>query len=223
MLYEERRVILKRGALAAYRELMHKELWPALEEAVGARPLCLLSGLIGAPVEQTHTFTGFSSIDDWQRVQAGAVSALHPLLARRAELLESEQVKLLLPSGPRPKDVMPPEDRRAVYGLRRFYIDPKDWPDFLRFSSEGVWVRIESQDACILGLFRDIATTSPLEVTLVTGYHSPTHWDATRTWHPKPDSIAQELWDLGQTSGAARAAITQRTFVQLMTAHWPPA
>ena len=46
MLYEERRVVLRRGAADAYRTVMLDDLWPALT-AAGARPLCLLSGLIG--------------------------------------------------------------------------------------------------------------------------------------------------------------------------------
>jgi hypothetical protein len=231
-LYEERHVVLRRGALPDYRRLMLEEVWPALT-ALGARPLCLLSGLIGLPAEETYGFTGYRDAAAWQRLQrdpagpppAGvegdAWASLQDALARRAELVVSERTRLLLPAPQRPKPQTPPDDRRRVYGLRRFFIHPRDWPEFVRLSNEGVWVRIEAQDARILGLFRDAATTDPLEVTLITGYHGPAHWEATRLWNERPADFPQELWESGRRAAAARAALTLNTFVCLMTAHWP--
>src|SRR5205085_5663829 len=100
--------------------------------------------------------------------------------------------------------------------MRRFTIRAKDWPDFLRHSADGVWVRIESQDARILGLFRDAAGTDPLEVTLLTGYHGPAHWEETRATRQRPAEMSEGLWELGRRSGAARNAITLRSHVCLM-------
>jgi hypothetical protein len=228
MIYEERRAVLKRAALAPYRALMLDEVWPAWQ-ALGLRPLCLLSGLIGMPAVETYSFTGYPDIATWQAFQQGAAAGaeaaawerLRAALARRTEMVEEEQVRLLLPSPHRPKAEIPAADRRAVYGMRRFTIRPADWPDFLRFSAEGVWVRIESQDACILGLFRDAAETDPVEVTLLTGYHGPSHWEETRQTRPRPDGISEELWERGRRAAADRNAITLRSHVCLMTAHWP--
>lgn len=231
MIYEERRTVLRRGAVAEYRRLMLEEVWPLLT-AVGARPLCLLSGLIGMPAEEMYAFAGYASASDWERLQlralegapagpeAAEAGALRAALARRAEFVADERVRLLHPSGVRPKAVTPAEDRRAVYGMRRFWIRPGDWPDFVRHS-QGLWARIESQDARILGLFHDAAAAEPLEVTLLTGYHDAAHWDATRGWRDRSADVPADLWEQGQRSAAARNALTLRSFVCLMTAHWP--
>lgn len=232
MIYEERFVMLTRAALVEYRALVLEQVWPALR-VLDARPLCLLSGLIGLPAEATYSFTGYRDAGEWERLQLRADgpppdgvddatwAALQPALARRAELVAEERTRLLRPSAHRPRPDTPPTDRRPVYGMRRFSIHPRDWPDFERYSSEGVWVRIESQDARILGLFRDAAATDPLEVTLLTGYHGPAHWEATRAWIERPKDVPEELWELGRRNGAARNAITLRSHVCLMNAHWP--
>ncbi len=221
MIYEERRVVLRRGALPDYRQIHLDRAWPALR-SVGARPLCLLSGLIGLPAEETYSFTGYRDIATWEDLQQDAVGAAsREALAERAGLIVEESVRLLRPSDERPNPETPATDRRAVYGMRRFSIRPEDWPDFLRYSAAGVWVRIEAQDARILGLFRDAATTNPLGVTLLTGYHGAAHWEATRGWRERPAAIAPDLWELGARAASARNAITLSTHVCLMNAHWP--
>lgn len=231
MIYEERHVMLKRGALADYRRLVLAQVWPALA-ALGARPLCLLSGLIGLPALETYSFTGYRDAAEWERLQlgpggpapqgmeAGDWKKLCGALAQRVELVAEERTRLLRSSEPRPQPQMPAADRRAVYGMRRFSIHPQDWRKFVRHS-EGVWARIETQDARVLGLFRDAATTDPLEVTLLTGYHGPAHWEATRGGDNRPRGFPEDLWERGRQSSAARNAITLRSYVCLMTAHWP--
>lgn len=216
MLYEERRTILKRGALPEYRRIMFEHVWPALE-AAGIRPLCLLSGLIGLRAEETYAFTGYRDAAAW----AAETDGVQQALARQADLVEEESVRLHRASPVRPKPHTPREDHRAVYGMRRFTIRAADWPAFLEHSSEGVWRRIEAQDACILGLFRDAAATDPLEVTLLTGYHGPGHWEETRFWRDRPADFPEELWEHGRKAQAARNALTRRSHVCLMTAHWP--
>ena len=234
MIYEERRAVLRRGALDDYRTLMLDQIWPFLI-ARGVRPLCLLSGLIGMPITETYSFTGFGDLADWERLQlhsdrarpagvdASAWEALRDALQRRAELIVEERVRLLAPSGVRPKPETPLADRRPVYGMRRFVIRRQDWPEFERQSAEGIWVRIEAQDACILGLFHDLAATDPLEVTLLTGYHGPAHWESTRAWREQPREMTEDLWQRGQRAGAARNALTLTSHVCLMNAHWPSA
>jgi hypothetical protein len=197
---------------------MLEEVWPALA-AAGMRPLCLLSGLIGLPAEETYTFTGFRDAAAWAAAAENA--PLQHTLARRNGLVVEEQVRLHRPSPIRPKPETPPEDRRPVYGMRRFTINAADWPAFLEHSAEGVWRRIEAQDARILGLFRDAATTDPLEVTLLTGYHGPGHWEATRFWRDRPPDFPEDLWEHGRRAQQARNALTLRTHVCLMSAHWP--
>jgi hypothetical protein len=226
MLYEERRVIVRRGQLSAYRELVHGTLWPAIEQA-GARPLCLLNGLIGAPAEETYLFTGFPDVEAWvrgQRLLAGVDpdnGRVDPLRQRRAELIAEERVRLLVDSGVRPKPQTPDTDRRAVYGLRRFWIQPADWRQFVRQSAEGIWPRIESQGACILGLFRDAAVTEPLECVLLTGYHGPAHWEETRATSEAFQRLPDELRGQDEQARTGRGAITLRSYVCLMSAHWP--
>lgn len=227
MLYEERHVILRRGQFGAYRRLVLEMLWPALHDA-GARPLCLLNGLIGAPLDETYLYTGFADFEAWQHGQAlltgvsPAGGVVDPALRQRAELIAEEQVRLLLPSDvrPRPKET-PVEDRRAVYGLRRFWIAPADWPVFVDHSAGGIWPRIEAQGACILGLFHDAATTDPLEATLITGYHDAAHWQATRGDGEHTPGLAEPLQEGSRRARGGRNEMTLRSYVRLMTAHWP--
>jgi hypothetical protein len=170
-------------------------------------------------VEETHTFTGFRDAAAWDSLAQD--ERVQRALALRSELVDDEQVRLHRPSPVRPKIETPVEDRRAVYGMRRFTIRAADWPAFLEYSAEGVWRRIEEQDARILGLFRDAAGTDPLEVTLLTGYHGPAHWEETRFWRDRPAEFPEDLWEQGRRAQQARNAITFRTHVCLMSAHWP--
>ena len=179
--YEERRVVVQPGAFAAYRTLVLDSLWPQLESA-GARPLCLLNGLIGAPAEETYLFTGFPDLDSWRRGQELLTGAspdsgtANGLMRQREQLIVEEHVRLLSPSHVRPKSETPTEDRRALYSLRRWWIAPEAWPDFVRYSHEAVWPAMDYLEHMVLGLFRTAATTDPLEVTILTGYHGSTHW-----------------------------------------------
>lgn len=214
MIYEEHTVLLATGALPAYRRHL-LQVWWQRAEAAGQRPLCVLSGLIGAPAEEVHLFTGYPDAVAWEQAQEPLEdSAQH-------ELVLEERVRLWRPSAVRPKPATPPADRRAVYGMRRFTIRPRDWPDFVRHSAEGIWPRIEGQEACILGLFRDAAATDPLEATLLTGYHGPAHWEATRVVSERPAPAPATAWAREEPHRTGRQAMTLRTQVCLMRAHWP--
>jgi hypothetical protein len=224
--FEQRRVILNRGAFPAYRRYVHETLWPSLSGA-GARPLCVLSGLIGAPNNETYLFTGFADLAAWQRAQPiiagtspddGGSAASYDV---RQELIAKEQARLLVDSGVRPKASITSDDRRSVYGMRRFWIRPTDWPEFVRHSAEGVWPRIEAQGACILGLFRDAAVTEPMEAVLLTGYHGPAHWEETRSHGESTAGISAAISEGSRRALEGRGAMTLRSYVCLMTAHWP--
>lgn len=224
-LYEERRALLRRGAVRAYREVVHARLWPALMQ-VEAHPLALLTGLIGTPIEETYLFTGFADAAAWRRAQP-IITGVDPdggaeteFARERGELIKHESVRLLLPSGERPKPVTPLADRRPVYGMRRFTIAPTDWPAFVQHSATGIWPRIEAQGACILGLFRDAATTQPLEATLLTGYHGPAHWEATRDGGSAMAAVSPELREANTRGRSGRSAMTLTSYVRLMSAQW---
>jgi hypothetical protein len=225
-LYEVRRAVLHRAALPEYRRHVFGSLWPALA-ATGGRPLCLLSGLIGLPADETYLVTGFPDLEAWQRAQT-LLGGTDPDTGtavgdreRRATLIREESARLFLDSGVRPKLSTPDVDRRSVYGMRRFWLSGTDWPEFVRHSAEGIWPRIESQGACILGLFRDAATTEPLEALLLTGYHGPAHWEETRGYGEGARRVTDDLRAPDEQSRRGRNAITLRSYVCLMTAHWP--
>ena len=133
-------------------------------------------------------------------------------------LVEKEDVRLLKPIASRPKEFVPPKDRRAVYGFRRRLIRSRDVEEFAHCSENGVWPRIESQGACILGLWSTLADTDPLEVILLTGYHGPGHWEETRVTQPKPEDIDPALWQGDLELRTRREHITLKTWVNLMQA-----
>lgn len=145
MIYEERTVTTRRGKVDEYVKLFREHIKPAIE-AEGGEVLRMVSGLIGAPATELIAFTRFADIASWERAQ-GQMSA------ERMGTVESEKVRLLRSIASRPKQVIPDEDGRAVFGYRRFLIDPTDLDDFVRYSEEGIWPRVEAQGASVLGLW----------------------------------------------------------------------
>ena len=118
----------------------------------------------------------------------------------------------------RPKEAVPPEDRRTVYGYRRFFVRPADLDEFVHCSQDGIWPRIEAQGACILGLWATLAATDPLEVVLLTGYHGPAHWEETRDNREIPPNIDPQVWETSRELGARRRQLAIRSWVCLMRA-----
>ena len=212
MIYEERRTLTHTKSAEDYLDYCKSDLWPRLR-AEGGQPICLLSGLIGDPANQYLQVIGFEDVQAWDAVQ----STIWP---SPTSLVESESVRLLRPIASRPKSPVPEEDRRTVYGCRRFYIDPADLSDFVNSSQNGIWPRIESQGAGILGLWTTIATTQPMEVLLLTGSHSPTHWEETRVTSTQQADVNQTLRQQESPLRDRRVEISQKTWVRLMRAHW---
>ena len=106
-----------------------------------------------------------------------------------------------------------------MYGCRRFIIDPADVSDFVDSSENGIWPRIESQGACILGLWTTIARTQPMEILLLTTYHSISHWEETRVTSRQQDNVDQDLRQRESPLRERRADLSERTWVRLMRAH----
>lgn len=210
IIYEQRQVTLRTNGLAAYVAYAKEQVWPDLNRQ-GARVLCLLHGLIGQPEEEVMQITRFPDWDTWNVCQLSRTTS-------ESGLVEEEEVRLLKAVASRPKHQVPPEDRRAVYGYRRYFIRPGDLADFAHFGENGVWPRIESQGACILGLWSTVADTDPLEVILLTGYHGPGHWEETRVTRPKPEEVDPGLWHGDLELRVRRENMTLKTWVCLMQA-----
>ena len=206
MLYEERRVNLKRGRLDAYAMHLRDVVRPGLS---GGEILCVLSAAIGGPVESTLQMTRYGDYGAWLQSQ----SAFGP---DRMEFISNEEVRLLRSVSIRPKDVIDESDMRPFYGHRRFHIDSKDLDEFIHCSENGIWPRIESQGTSILGLWTTVASTSPLEVTLLTGYHGPAHWEATRQYDGQPNSMDEAMWEHSLSLHRRRSELPLKTWVRLM-------
>lgn len=216
MIYEERRIKLRRGGFPGYRSWVLETLWGGLTDA-GHQSLCLLNGLIGAAAEDIVLIVGFEDYDAWQRAQpliAGDGKEVPP-----REWIEREQIRLMLPSSYRPTGPTRNEERRPVYGMRRWWIHHEDWEEFNRLSYEGVWPSLDHMGHHVLGQFRDAANTSPLEILNLAGYHDPAHWQATR--NPAAHGVPEALLEKSRTLGRQRGPLVLESYVCLMTAHWP--
>ena len=212
MIYEERRTLTHAKSAADYLEYCQTDLWPKLKAESG-QPICLLSGLIGDPANQYLQVTEFEDAQAWEVAQNSVPPSPH-------EMVVSESVRLMQSIASRPKTQMPKEDQRAVYGCRQFLINPADLLDFVNSSQNGIWPRIESQGARVLGLWSTVAVTQPMEILLLTGYHSPTHWEETRVTSSQQTSVDEEVRQQESPLRNRRLDISQKTWVRLMQAHW---
>ena len=208
MIHEERRITLKRRHIDPFISHFKESTLPAIQSH-GGEALCTLSAAIGDPAEEIMQITAYPDIATWTDAQEAFDTS-------RLENIEAESVRLLKPIASRPKPTIPDEDMRPFYGHRRFFISPDDMDEFVHCSEEGVWPRIEAQDARILGLWTTIASTSPQEVVLLTGYHGPAHWEETRVWSGRPEGFDPELWERGRELRERRYDMTIKSWVRLM-------
>ncbi|MYC06495.1 MAG: hypothetical protein F4X57_04895 [Chloroflexi bacterium] len=211
MIYEERRVIVDAKRLNEYLSVCQSDMFPAIRGA-GGNVICQLSGLIGNPQNELVQITSWRSLYSWEKAQSLSRIYLDGLC-------QSEEVRLFRAISSRPKSVIPEGDRRPVYGFRRFFIQPGDLKEFVHCSENGIWPRIESMGASILGLWTTLAVASPMEIVLVTGYRSPSHWEQTRYDAPRHLGVARELWDNENALRRRRVEMTQKSWVCLMQAH----
>lgn len=214
MIYEERTIDVTPDKQDDYAEYCNNEYWPSLT-SYGAEPIALLGGLIGDPHNHIVQMTRFPDIETWSLAQSEKPfeSATH---------IQHEQTRLMRSISSRPKDVIPANDRRTVYGYRRFEIDPANLDDFVHCSEVGIWPRIESQGACILGLWTTIAANSSLEILLMTGYHSPTNWEQTRYGGQRPEDVDEKLWNDELALRDRRVEMSLKSWVCLMKAYDVP-
>ncbi len=204
-----------------YRELYLTQTWPSLVEG-GFRPLCLLNPVIGGTPEEVHSFVGVPSWDGWRSAQEIIVGLGNDSYrSARRELIVEETARPKIPYAGRPLAETPDSDRRAVYGLRRWTIDPDTWERFAELTEFGVWPAMDAMGHRVLGNFHDAVISDDMEVTNLAGYSSAGHWHETRTpWHTDA-GVPQELVDLFRESVQERHLLTRHTWVQLMNAHWP--
>lgn len=223
-LYEERRVLTQPGKFNEYLALVRDHIWPGVQGADG-QTLVLLNGLIGAPVEETLLITGFKGFDQWnaaQNLMTGVTGQGGDSVVReRSELISEESVTLMAPSPYRPDPEPLVENRRPLYGARRFTIDPADLADFERFSFEGVWPAMDEMDHRVLGQFHPMAITESFAVLNLAGYWSPAHWHETRSANDPSSGTSEEARQQARTAGEARRRLVKHSYVRLLSSHWP--
>lgn len=181
--------------------------------------------MIGGVAEETHTFIGYPSWDDWHRGQeivtgVGDDSGTARRAVRRDIVLE-EDVRPMIAFSGRPLPETPIEDRRPLYGLRRWMIDPAQWAHFTDLSANGVWPAQDAMGHRVLGQFRTAALTDPLEVLNLPGYHSVGHWHETKSTLDPASGVPADLRQRMATALDERSGLVGRSWVQLANAHWP--
>ena len=211
MIYEDRYTLVDDRKGRDYRDLCREKTLPAIRSA-GGQVLCLATGLIGEPASAFRQMTGFADLDAWHAAQEVYTGS-------REDMVESEEVRLLRQVAYLPQGVPSPEDRRACYGYRRFFIRRANLDRFVQCSEEGVWPLHHAADCRILGLWTTLAVTDPMEILLMTGYHGPGHWEETRFFGVKPDGINESVWRKGREMGAERNSLrVGSTWVRLLRA-----
>jgi hypothetical protein len=208
-LYEERRTVIGRDAFKEYDALCRETLWPCQKER-GGQVLCRLGGHMGEPAQELRTLTAFPDLSSWQAAQAAG------LPDRLYDLVEEESVRLLRPITSRPRRPVPREDRRPLYGYRRFFIRHHDLSEVAVLSENGVWPRFESHGCAVLGLWTSAAATARQEVLLITGYHSLAHWEETRLNQTMPPGFDPKLWERGREAALSRGRLTLGSWVTMM-------
>ena len=212
MIYEERYTTIGvrdgRGHLALCRE----QTIPAIRSA-GGEVLCLVNGLVGDPANSFLQMTAYGDLEAWQTAQAS-------FTADRHQFVDNEQVRLLRQVAYLPQGAPAPEDRRASYGYRKFFIDPANLDRFVECSEQGVWPLYHAFGCRILGLWTPLAVSYPMEIILMTGYHGPGHWEESRFFNGQPAGIDDDVWKKGRSLGAERTGMLIRSsWVRLFRAH----
>ena len=118
MVSEERKTIIKKGSESKYLSICKNQVWPSLKSN-GGEVIRLMRGLIGLSPITLAQITSYNDIHSWDGSQD-----LWPSL--REQFVERESVRLLKPVSQRPKKMIPIEDRRPIYGYRKFIISPDD-------------------------------------------------------------------------------------------------
>ena len=208
MLTEERKTIVKTTKLPEYLTHCRSNIWPSIRTA-GGQILCVVGGVIGTPKTHLVQMTHFENFEDLKTSQGAWATD-------RSEFIENETVSILQTISSRPKDIIPPEDRRPFYGLRKFYISPSNIKEFVERSQDGIWPRMEKMGASIIGMWTTLSSTTPTEITLLTGYNSLSHWEETRFDSLNLNELSNQIWDREEALRKRRNEITINTSVALM-------
>ena len=220
-LYEHRVTMVEPGRFREYRQLFLEQTWPRLASA-GYRPLCLLNPTIGGTPEEVHSFVGIPTWDEWRRGQEIMVGLGDDAYRSvRRELIVNETARPKIPYSGRPLAETPESDRRAVYGLRRWTIDPVNWERFAELTEHGVWPAMDAMGHRVLGNFHDAVLSDDMEVTNLAGYHSVGNWHETRSPQDPVYGVPTDLVELFFENARERESLVRHTWVQLMNAHWP--
>ena len=212
MIYEERYTITELAATGDYLKLYRETIAPDIKTS-GGEPLLLLTGLIGDRGNAVLQISRFPNNSMWQDAQKCYSTG-------REKLVDSEEVRLLKSIASRPKTLIPPEDKRPVYGYRKLFIHPDNLRKFVEYSEKGVWPLYEACDCPVFGLFSPLWVTNPLEIILMGSYRGPGHWEETRFPAGKPANIDQKIWETGTEMNLKRSALSVRgSWVRLWKAH----
>lgn len=211
MIYEERLTTLKEGGFEEYLDVYRNLEHPSVEDS-GGHVLIRLNGLIGDDANHVTQIIEYPSFESWTTYQNNRLNQIGSMSA----LVEKEEVRLLRAISTRPKSAVPKVDYRSVYGLRRFLIESSDIDEFVHCSEKGIWPRIEAQGACILGLWTTYSSTTPTEIILATGYHSPSHWEETRHGDGPIQNIDKSLLLQEGPLRKRRAELWTKSWVRLM-------
>ncbi len=212
MIYEERYTIVTLGRVAEYLAVYREKIAPYLKNG-GCEPLLLLSGLIGDRGNALLQISRAADYAAWNNTQE--IFRLRP-----GGLVENEEVRLLRSIASRPKQIIPPEDKRPVLGYRKLFVNPNDLPKFVEYSEKGVWPLYEAADCPVFGLFSPVWETDPTEIILMGSYRGPGHWEETRFLRGKPADVDPQIWEQGREMGRKRGALSVRgSFVRLWQSH----
>ncbi|GIS95107.1 MAG: hypothetical protein CM1200mP22_23440 [Dehalococcoidia bacterium] len=180
MIYEERRTLAHPKSADDYLKFCQTELFPELRH-LGADPISLLSGLIGDPTNQHLQITAFEDMSVWEATQDKVLPLSNSMVIK-------ESVRLIKPIASRPKSKVSAEDQRAVYGCRRFTINPADLQDFVNSSQNGIWPRKRVSRSLHLGFMEH-------------SRHHATHGDTASNRVPQPNTLGA---DKGHQPGTDR-------------------
>ena len=205
MIFEDRYTVVAPGSVTRYLDFTREQTVPRMKRA-GSQLQLLLTSLIGDSSNTILQIARYPDFASWQSTQ-------EKIRTGKCAWIEREKVRLLRSVSSRPKSIIPPEDHRATYTYRTWFINPEDLKTYVRDSEKGVWPLSEALDCRTHGLFATLAATYPMEIILLAGYHGPGHWGETRInrhWEQtnpaesRPASIDRKVWEAGCKSMSNR-------------------
>ena len=191
-----------------YRTIrVRRASWRGVSSDAAAMPqpaYALFAGMIGYANDEGVLMRAWPDVET---ATDGARSQPSP------QIIESDIVRLM-PTA-RPIDATPPRED-GVYAHRWFWLQPQDWAEFQRLSSEGIWPYFESDGCRIIGLWRSMEPGPLAAALLITRYPSVAHWERTRPQSPDaPPGADERLYREAQEAGRRRAEMTERSIVRL--------